>query len=110
MGEDAVQPVELAVGTPLKGVERFMGVVTAKSFEQYLLLGALAGVAGIAQEEEIRRRTEEDPAMADLNAGRQVPSDRQVLALGPNRHPGRASLWIFFDDLDAVARFLALRR
>ena len=74
--EDAVQAIEQTVRAPLESIEGFVRVLAAETGQQYLLLVALASTRCIAQEKKMRRRSEEDAAMADFDAGGQVPANR----------------------------------
>src|SRR5438876_188363 len=76
MGKNAVQSIQLAIRAPLEGVQRFMGIVAAETLEQNLLFIAFAGPLAIAEEKEIWRGTEKDPAVAHLNTACQVKADR----------------------------------
>src|SRR5262249_28101079 len=108
MREHAVQSVELAVRSPLKGVQRLVRVLAAEASEKNLLLAGPTIV--ILDEEKVRRCAQEDAAVTNLQAGCQVPTNGQVLALRPDRDFGPAPVCIFLDNLDAIARLLPFRR
>src|SRR5260370_40239006 len=74
--EDAVQAIEQTVRAPLESIEGFVRVLAAETGKQYLLLVALASTRCIPQEEKVWGRSQEDTAVADFNAGGQVPTDR----------------------------------
>src|SRR5207247_9616771 len=109
VGEDAVQSVQPAIRSPLERVKRFMRVLTAEAGEEDLLMIAAARALSVAQEEQVGRCSQEDAAIADLDAAGQVEAGRQILALRPDRDlVGLSRTRGIFQDLDSITWLLTL--
>ena len=115
---DAVATIEPAVRSPLEGVERFVRVLTAEALQQHLEPARL--VVLVLDEEQVRGRTDEHPAVPDLDAGAEIEraqigllallGDGEVLALGEHRALVAHAVTVgVFEDDDFVVRLLAGR-
>ena len=96
--KDSIETIQPAVWPPGQRVRQFVGIVSAPAGEEDFGLVGFQIAIGVLQEEQIRRVTDPDPAVSDVDPRRDVEplgKDRDLIDL--------AVLIGVFQDLDPVA-------